>query len=484
VLGESPPRADRAGGRQRGKAKGSGGSRQPRLSAESSPENRVKALTANAVVAVVQSFPKTTAGQSRGPQSELMGSKNLERQKLSGPPKACPAPQKLSSIISRHAPTPPLLSPLPNAAAEAPGAPGPGLDDGCLVERRRQRLLALGPDRARFRELIGQVGSGEHTSTGLSREEAREAIELMLEGRVDGAQMAAFLIAHRIRRPAPQELTGMLEGYRALGPCLRTPGQRALCFNVPYDGRNRTAPLLPLVALVLAAEGLPVVLHGGEPMPVKYGITLAELFAALGIEWRGLPLSALKERLDRHRLALSHQPDHFAAAERLVPVRDAIGKRPPVASLELLWTPHQGERLLVSGFVHPPTESRAWEALKAAGEDDVLTVKGLEGSTDLPTSRAGITGRMRAGQIERILVHPRDHGISGVEQGWSSLEQWRVEALAALRGEGALAEALIWNLGVYLWQADRLACLPTALDRARALLLARSGERLRQELAA
>ena len=389
----------------------------------------------------------------------------------------------LSVIITRHAPGSLLLSPLPNAAAEEGGAPGAGLGPGCLVERRRQRLLALGPDKARFRDLIGQVGSGEHTSTGLTRAEAREAIELMLGGTVDGTQMAAFLIAHRIRRPTPQELTGMLEGYRALGPCLRTPGQRALCFCVPYDGRNRTAPILPLVALVLAAEGIPVVLHGGEPMPVKYGITLAELFAALGIEWRGLSLGALQERLDRHRLALSHQPDHFAAAERLVPVRDAIGKRPPVASLELLWTPHQGERLVVSGFVHPPTESRAWEALQAVGEADVFTVKGLEGSTDLPTSRAGITARMRHGQVERILLHPRDHGITMAEQSWQGLEQWRLDALAALRGEGALAEALLWNLGVYLWMADRLESLPAALDQARALLLARSGERLRRELA-
>jgi anthranilate phosphoribosyltransferase len=376
-----------------------------------------------------------------------------------------------------------LLPSLQNAETGGSGVLAAGLDPGCLAQRRIQRQLALGPERARFCDLLGKVGSGEHTSTGLSREEAREAIDLMLGGRVDDAQLAAFLIAHRIRRPTPQELTGMLEGYRALGPTLHTPGQRALCFGVPYDGRNRTAPLLPLLALVLAAEGVPVVLHGGEPMPVKYGITLIELFAALGIDWRGLNLEALQARLDRHRLALTHQPDHFGAAERLVPIRAAIGKRPPLASLELLWTPHQGERLLVSGFVHPPTESRAWEALGAAGESDLLTVKGLEGSTDLPTSRAGITARMRHGQVERVLLHPRDHGISGAEQAWHSLEQWRADGLAALRGEGPLAEALSWNLGAYLWFAGRLSTLPEALDQARALLLARSGERLRRELA-
>ncbi len=350
-------------------------------------------------------------------------------------------------------------------------------------DRRERQLAALGAQQARFRELIGKVGSGEHTSTGLSREEAAEAMELMLSGRLDPAQLGAFLIAHRIRRPTPEELSGMLDTFHSLGPTLTTPGRRAVCFGVPYDGRTRTAPLLPLVALTLAAAGLPVVLHGGGPMPVKYGVTLAELFDALGILWSELSLESLQRRLDQHNLALTHQPLHFPAAETLVPTRDLIGKRPPVASLELLWTPHQGDRLLVSGFVHPPTEQRAWQALRACGESDVLTIKGLEGSTDLPTTRAGIAARLRGGDTERLLLHPRDHGITAPEVAWQSLEGWREQALAALRGEGPLAEALLWNLGCLLWQSDQFDSLAGALDQARALMLAQAGERSRRALA-
>lgn len=373
-----------------------------------------------------------------------------------------------------------MLQPLPNDPTGS-GAPA---RDGFRLERRRQRLEDLGPDRARFRELIARVGSGEHTSTGLSRAEAREAMDLMLAGQVSEAQLGAFLIAHRIRRPQPLELTGMLDSYREQGPALATPGRRALCFGVPYDGRSRTAPLLPLTALVLASAGVPVVLHGGAPMPVKFGVTLAELFGCLGVEWRGLTLAEVQDRLDRHNLALTHQPDHFAAAERLLPARDEIGKRPPVASLELLWTPHRGEHVLVSGFVHPPTEKRAWQALAAADERDVVTVKGLEGSVDLPTSRAGILARVRAGgEPERILLHPRDHGLHGDEVPWLSLELWREQAMAALVGEGPLAHALRWNLGTCLWLADRFSSLPGALEQATALLAARSGEKLRSLMA-
>jgi len=340
----------------------------------------------------------------------------------------------------------------------------------------------LSPARLRFREFIGKVGSGEHTSTGLSSEEAKEAMDLILAGEVAEAQLGAFLIAHRIRRPSPEELCGMLHSYRQHGPTLTT-ATRAICFGVPYDGRARTAPLLPLVALNLAAAGLPVILHGGDSMPVKYGVTLAELFEALGIHWRGLPLAEVQSRLDSWGLAVTHQPDHFQAAEKMVAVRDAIGKRPPVASLELLWTPHRGEHLLVSGFVHPPTEIRAWQALRQSGENDLLTVKGLEGSTDLPTSRAGITARVWGERQERVLLHPREHGISGPDQPWTGLDSWREQALAALRGSGPLAEALVWNLGAYLWFAGGFQSLEAALDQARALLAARSGEQRRLALA-
>ena len=70
--------------------------------------------------------------------------------------------------------------------------------------------------RDRFKQHLRKVGSGEHTSKGMSREEAADAMELMLQGEATPAQIGAFLIAHRIRRPEPQELTGMLDTYRCL----------------------------------------------------------------------------------------------------------------------------------------------------------------------------------------------------------------------------------------------------------------------------
>ena len=326
--------------------------------------------------------------------------------------------------------------------------------------------------RERFKQHLRKVGSGEHTSKGMSREEAADAMALMLDQEATPAQIGAFLIAHRIRRPEPQELTGMLDTYRSRGPVVQSsPGQRPpLCFGMPFDGRTRTAPIYPLTTLVLLAAGQPVVLQGGERMPIKYGITAMDLFGLLDLDLAGLSLNQVQAGFDTHGFALIHQPDHFSIADSLVGYREDLGKRPPVASLELLWTAHEGAHLLVSGFVHPPTESRAWEALRLAGETDVLTVKGLEGGTDLPIGRACITARVRHGEAERQILHPRDHGCHDADVEWSNDQDWKDQALEALSNRGPLSDALRWNAGAYLWFAGLSDTLESGIQNAVALL--------------
>jgi anthranilate phosphoribosyltransferase len=326
--------------------------------------------------------------------------------------------------------------------------------------------------RERFKQHLRKVGSGEHTSKGLSREEAADALVLMLEQEATPAQIGAFLIAHRIRRPEPQELTGMLDTYRSLGPVLHSPAKQLppLCFGMPFDGRTRTAPIYPLACLVLLACGQPVVLQGGDRMPIKYGITAIDLFRLLDLNLGGLPIDTVQEGFNTHGFALIHQPDHFSIAETLIDYREQLGKRPPVASLELLWTAHEGAHLLVSGFVHPPTESRAWEALRLAGETDVLTVKGLEGGTDLPIGRACITARVRNGEAERLILHPRDHGCHDADVEWSSEDTWRTQAYEALSNRGPLSDALRWNAGAYLWFAGLCDSLDSGIELATATL--------------
>ena len=328
-------------------------------------------------------------------------------------------------------------------------------------------------NRERFKNYLRKIGSGEQTGKGMTRKESADALNLILQDIPSPAQIGGFMIAHRIRRPEPQELAGMLDTYLNLGPRLVSgkDQRHPVCFGMPFDGRNRTSPIYPLTILLLLSAGQPVVLQGGGKMPVKYGVTSEELFQSLGLNLKGLTIKEVNSGLLETDFAFIYQPDHFLLAEKLIPYRDELGKRPPIASMELLWTAHQGKHLLISGFVHTPTEERHRQALLLMNTTNLITVKGLEGSTDIPTSKACITGHMNnSKQCKRIILNPKEYGYSGKDVRWENIDEWKDQALQALEDKGPLAKAFHWNAGIYLWFSGITPTLEGGLLKVNSLL--------------
>ncbi|MGF1575209.1 MAG: anthranilate phosphoribosyltransferase family protein [Cyanophyceae cyanobacterium] len=323
---------------------------------------------------------------------------------------------------------------------------------------------------ADFRGLLKKVGSGAHTHQDLTRAEAEQAARLMLTAEATPAQIGAFLIAHRIKRPTPDELAGILDAYQSLGTFLPDLGlsHPLQIFGHPYDGRNRSNPVAPLVALILATVGIPVLQHGADVCPTKYGIPLVDLWQSLGLQWRGLSLAQVGDMLRHHHLGFLHTPTHFPLAQPVMVYRDQIGKRPPLATVELIWAPYAGDYHLISGFVHPPTEAMMLGVATLRGIPHLTTVKGLEGSCDLPRSRTAILNH----QGERLLLKARDYNLEGSEAPFPGLEIWREQAQSALKGdaESPLWPDLLWNGGCYLWLCGAVASLDAGIQQAQELL--------------
>jgi len=324
----------------------------------------------------------------------------------------------------------------------------------------------------KLKPYLKKIGSGEFTGKSLNREESTEATKLILKEEASPAQIGAFMIAHRIRRPEPEELAGMIDAYIELGPKIysKQTRRRPIFFGTPFDGRTKTAPIYPLTILLLLSQKQPVILHGGSRMPVKYGITHNELFQALGINLIGLSIEQLQSFFNHNDLALIHQPDHFPLAENLIPYRDQIGKRPPIASMELIWTCHQGNHLHISGYVHSPTEERHWKTLELMGEQNVITVKGLEGGIDLSISRSSTIGQYKNQHGTRAVFHPKDYECSGKDIEWSDIKEWKKFALDALNGEGPLTKALKWNAGIYFFYAGLSSDIKEGINKAKEVI--------------
>ncbi|MEM8715910.1 MAG: anthranilate phosphoribosyltransferase family protein [Cyanobacteria bacterium P01_G01_bin.4] len=328
-----------------------------------------------------------------------------------------------------------------------------------------------------FRDLLKLVGSGPHTGKNLSREQAKSATLAMLTGEATPAQIGAFMIAHRIRRPTPVEMAGMFDAYKTLGGQLqpRLDQPEPLVFRIPYDGRTRTAPVSPLTALVIATAGVPAIQHGGDRMPTKHGICLVELWQQLGVDWIGLLIEQSQAIFETQQIGFVYQPQHFPAAETLVTYRDQIGKRPPFATLELVWTPYTGAATTIAGYVHPPTEHILQQTCRAVGGfHRFVAVKGLEGSCDLPRNRTGIASidALDGTEPERLLLHPREFGMGGEELPCVSGEDWGRSMQAVLQGEaGVWLDTCVWNGGFYLWLAGAADTIAGGVDIARELLV-------------
>ena len=344
-----------------------------------------------------------------------------------------------------------------------------------------------------FRELLRKVGSGTHTNENLTREEAEIATRLMLLQEATPAQIGAFMISHRIKRPTGEELAGMLDAYDALSeklPALPPAHASVTASKIPvtvmcnpYDGRSRTAPLSPLVAIVLSAAGVPVVLHGGDRMPTKEGVPLIELWDGLGVNWKRLSIAQVHQVLQNTGLGFVYLPNHFPLAQGLVPYRDQIGKRPPFSTLELMWNPYAGESHLVCGYVHPPTEGMFREAFAMRGTTNFTSVKGLEGSCDLPRDRTSIIGIGTKEKFDRLTLAPRDYGFAAKELPLIPLDQFFADMKAAIQGEPSeLLQAIIWNSGFYLWRAGACSSLEAGFSQAKAILELGQAERKLQQV--
>jgi anthranilate phosphoribosyltransferase len=328
-----------------------------------------------------------------------------------------------------------------------------------------------------FREFLQKIGSGNHTGENLTFDEAYHATKIMLLGEATPAQIGAFLIAHRIKRPTGEEIAGMLSAYHFMGPKLQPLSSSTvspIVLGIPYDGRTRTAPISPIIALLLSAAGQPVIMHGGDRFPTKYGLPLVDVWRGLGVDWTSLSLAKTQDVFEQTGIGFVYTPKHFPLTTTLWDYRDQIGKRPPLATMELIWCPYAGHAHIIAGFVHPPTEVLFQEAFKIGGVQQFTLIKGLEGSCELPRDRTAIIGLSSSttpNSLERLLLAPRNYNFTPQNVPLTSLAELvgGLEAATVdniVDNSDQLRQTALWNGGFYLWRSGICSDMQSGIVKA------------------
>jgi anthranilate phosphoribosyltransferase len=231
---------------------------------------------------------------------------------------------------------------------------------------------------------IKEIGRGKDGARALSRVDAADLFGQVLDRSVTDLEIGAFCLAMRIKGETAEEMAGFLDATRERTALLPAASQPVVVIP-SYNGARKLPLLTPLLALLLAREGLPVLIHGAATEDRR--VFVSEVLAALGIHAQEATQSIAPGNVG------------FVPTAALCPgllslleVRRVVHLRNPAHSLVKLMNPVDGPALIVSSYTHPEyavSMADTFSLVKA----NALLVRGTEGEAVADPRR---TPRMQA----------------------------------------------------------------------------------------
>ncbi|MDB5939419.1 MAG: glycosyl transferase, family 3, partial [Polaromonas sp.] len=217
---------------------------------------------------------------------------------------------------------------------------------------------------------IKEIGRGKDGARPLSREQSADLLGQVLDGVVTDLEIGGFCLAMRIKGETPEEMAGFLDAVHQRLNMIPASGGPVVVLP-SYNGARKLPVLTPLLALLLAREGVGVLVHG-TPTESKR-VFSSEVLSALDIP----ALKAIKP-IASGDVVFAPTELLSPALKRLLDVRRAVGLRNPAHSLVKLMNPVAGRALVVSSYTHPEyalSMAATFELVQA----DALLLRGTEG---------------------------------------------------------------------------------------------------------
>ena len=310
------------------------------------------------------------------------------------------------------------------------------------------------------RDALSRVIDGEL----LSRDEARAAMGAVMDGEATQAQLAALLVALRMRGESVDELTGFATAMRERALHVDAPAGAIDVVGTGGD-KSGTFNVSTTAALVVAAAGVPVAKHGNRAITSKAGS--ADVLDALGVRIDHDAASA-GTALRELGFAFLFAPNFHPAMRFANPTRREIGVRTAFNLLGPLTNP-AGTRRQLLGVGDAGAAGRFAEVVHRLGTERTLVVHGA-GVDELPLDGTGVVYEVTEAGVEQRFVDAEALGLrpaatSKLAGGDAAANARFVEAV--LRGEpGARRDVVLLNAGAAFMAAGSVESLEDGLEHA------------------
>jgi anthranilate phosphoribosyltransferase len=296
----------------------------------------------------------------------------------------------------------------------------------------------------------------------LTREEAFELLEALLDADATDAQISGALVALAAKGETVDELTGMAEGLRSRA--VRVISQHECFIDTAGTGSSRakTFNISTAAAFVIAGAGLPVAKHGNRAASSKSGS--ADLLTALGVNVSAIPLVS-ENALNEIGICFMFAPLFHGATARVAGIRRQLGIHTTFNLLGPLSNPAGAPRQIIGVWRQDLAEKLA-QVLSGLGTERAWVVHGEDGLDEITLAGKTYVAEAQNNVVKTFEIAPQEFGFD-------------VGAIEHLRGGDAEANAEIVS-GVLAGERRDEARALVIMNAAAALFLGGAAGDLRE----
>jgi anthranilate phosphoribosyltransferase len=318
----------------------------------------------------------------------------------------------------------------------------------------------------------------------LSVDEAADAFGLIMSGEASAAQVAALLMALRVKGETADEVAGAARALRAAMLPIDAEEREALVDTCGTGGGAVTTFNISTAASLLAAgAGVRIAKHGNRSFTSRSGS--ADVLEAMGV-----PLDAsagvMSDVLRRAGVVFMFAPTLHPAMRHVGPIRRELGIPTVMNIVGPLANPAGAGRQVV-GVADRNRMPLLAGALASLGSVHAVIVHGEPGMDEVSPLGVTYVAEVRDGIVTEWEIDPRQLGFDAVAVedlagGDPATNARIIEAVLSGEGPAGARAAVLLNAAAAIYVSGVVSTLSEAVGKAREALDAGAGRRALERL--
>ena len=318
-----------------------------------------------------------------------------------------------------------------------------------------------------FNLLLDKILSHEH----LSQPDMSSMMEAIMTGQLSDMQIAAFMIALRMKGESIDEIASAAEVMRKFSNKVAIDSSTHLIDTCGTGGDSlQTFNVSTLSSIIAASAGAIVAKHGGRSVSSKCGS--ADVLESLGVNVN-LGFENLSKLVNKIGIGFMFAPNYHPAMKYVAPVRKGLGVRTIFNMLGPLTNPAGAQRQVIGVFSKDLCMVFA-EVLKKLGSKHVLVVHGEDGMDEISITGKTTVAELKDNQISHYQISPNDFGFKNGSMRditVENVEESKQKILAILDGErGSARDISVLNAGAAIYVSGLAGSIEKGLNLAEKMI--------------